>query len=139
LKKTHVYLSLLLSLCGASVAFAEGPAPVLGAPAKKVSSSLSENDAAAKIRNLPEFKQFAKSLAQRFGGKAQAHVFVDEKFEMRGQNKYWSVTVLADNDNLQVHWATFLVRLDGKEVHVVDPGVGEMMSLRAWRTHLANK
>jgi hypothetical protein len=141
MKKTVACLSLLLPLWASAFSFAQSTAPAgsVPAPAKKAAVSLTENDAEKKVKALPEFLQYAKNLGQRSSGRAQAQVFVEEDTEDLGPNKYWQVTVVSNEDGSFKHWARFLVRLDGKEMLVVDLGVGEILSLKEWRTHVANR
>jgi hypothetical protein len=142
MKKTVAYLSLLLPLLApaASLAQSAPPSPAPGsASVKKASVVLTENDAEKKVRALPEFQQYAKKLAQQSGGTAKAQVFVDERVEVIGPSKYWAVAVTANESGKLQHWATFLVRLDAKEILVVDQEFGEMMSFKEWRIYVANQ
>jgi hypoxanthine phosphoribosyltransferase len=88
-------------------------------------------------RRRCKFQHYAKELGQRAGGQAQ--LFVEENVEAVGSHKYWSVTAVAKKGGKLEQWATFFVRLDGKEILVVDQVVGERMSLKDWRTRLAKK
>lgn len=98
--------------------------------------NLTQTGAGEIILALPEFKAFVKSVRGTSDQKAQAQVSVEKNVEEIQNMKFWRVHGFVMRGDTPVQWVTFRVRLDGKEVDVLDPAVGEMITLQEWRQHL---
>jgi hypothetical protein len=84
--------------------------------------------ATKKIRQLPEFKAWAKQ--QKYPVAFQT--FSDGQTAIEKQC-YWSVSIGANQPDRLAHWQTFYVSVQGEKIWVQDIAGGDPMPLAVWR------
>jgi len=99
------------------------------------STAISEELAIDLVFDLPETKAWSDFIARKTEGKVHASLSVspNEPTTVNGK-QYWSINFHEKHPTHFVHWETFLVSLDGKEIMIEDNTEGEIIPIQTWRT-----
>lgn len=116
------------------VASNELPIRIANAAADKERASITKEQAAAIVLDLPEAKAWAKYMDAKTKGAVHAFTMVSPEVpEIIEGKQYWSVGFFEDRPGHAICWQWFRVRLDGKRILVESQESGDYLGLREWR------
>jgi hypothetical protein len=106
----------------------------LAAPMPQAIASLSRDQAAAKLMELPELKTWSAQIEQRSGGKLHgALVEYDPKPRDVNGQPYYQFTFVEDGEDAAQARESFLVSVQRGDILVEDVISGELLPLQRWR------
>lgn len=108
----------------------------LPVPAAATPPAITEDQAVEILDRLPEIRAWSAYIARQSHGKVHASFIAmpEEPVTLDNGQRYWSIGFFEDHPGYVHRWDTFMVRLDGKQIRVMDDLTDDLLTLKQWRT-----